>query len=165
VPFWGDRFPADASRKNLLSSSLAVNLSAKVEYAAIAVLELALRHGSAEPVRLREISELHGIPSSFLVQILLQLKSAGVIESTRGAAGGYRLMRSPADLTLGEIRAIVEGGAVGIATSAGSETPVVRCLLDVWQQVDASERQQLAALTFAELADRCRAGSEQMYYI
>ena len=62
-------------------------VSAKTEYACIAVLELAARHGQPEPVRIRQIAEAHGIPSRFLVQILLQLKSAGLVQSTRGAAG------------------------------------------------------------------------------
>jgi DNA-binding IscR family transcriptional regulator len=51
-----------------------MKLFAKTEYACIAVLELALRHGSGQPVRIREIAETHGIPARFLVQILLQLK-------------------------------------------------------------------------------------------
>ena len=68
-----------------------MSFSAKTEYACLAMLELALRDGSGEPVRLRDVAAAHRIPSPFLVQILLQLKSAGLVESTRGAAGGYRL--------------------------------------------------------------------------
>ena len=62
-------------------------VSAKTEYACIAVLELAARHAVGEPVRIRDIAEAHGVPSRFLVQILLQLKSAGLVQSIRGAAG------------------------------------------------------------------------------
>ena len=62
-------------------------VSAKTEYACIAVLELAARHGRGEPVRIRDIADAHGIPSRFLVQILLQLKTAGLVQSVRGAAG------------------------------------------------------------------------------
>jgi Rrf2 family protein len=88
-----------------------VNRSAKTEYACLAVLELAAQFGSGETLRVRMIADRQGIPSPFLVQILLQLKSAGVVESTRGAAGGYRLARDPATLSLGEVVAIIEGVA------------------------------------------------------
>ncbi len=62
-----------------------MKLSAKTEYACLAVLELAARYGTGEPVRIRTIADEHGIPSRFLVQILLQLKGAGFVASTRGA--------------------------------------------------------------------------------
>ena len=55
------------------------------------------------PVRIREISEAHGIPERYLVQILLQLKGAGLVASTRGASGGYRLARPAAEISLGEV--------------------------------------------------------------
>ncbi len=80
-----------------------VVISARTEYACIAVLALAARHASGETVRIREIADPHGIPSRFLVQILLQLKGAGLVESTRGAAGGYKLAKKPEQITLGQV--------------------------------------------------------------
>ena len=62
-----------------------MNISAKIEYACIAVLELAVNYNSGKPVRIRAIAQTHGIPSRFLVQILLQLKGANLVSSTRGA--------------------------------------------------------------------------------
>ena len=67
-----------------------MRISAKTEYACIAVMELGNCYGDGDPVRVRDIAERHGIPSRFLVQILLQLKAAGFVASTRGASGGYR---------------------------------------------------------------------------
>ena len=52
----------------------------------------------SSPLRIREISEAYRIPERYLVQILLQLKGAGLVVSTRGAAGGYRLARGVGDL-------------------------------------------------------------------
>ena len=66
-----------------------MKVSAKTDYACLAMLELAAHYGSKEPLRIRTIADEHGIPSRFLVQILLQLKGAGFVASTRGAAGGY----------------------------------------------------------------------------
>src|ERR1700735_2272211 len=77
-----------------------VKVSAKTEYACIAMLERSASFGSGEPVRIRKIAEDHGVPSRFLVQILLQLKGAGYVNSTRGAAGGYELIKPPDEISL-----------------------------------------------------------------
>jgi Rrf2 family protein len=78
-----------------------VNLSARTQYACKAVLELALHFDSGQPVQLRKIADSHAIPSRFLVQILQQLKAAGLVASVRGAAGGYRLTKPPCEMSLG----------------------------------------------------------------
>ncbi|MFO0870476.1 MAG: Rrf2 family transcriptional regulator [Pirellulales bacterium] len=142
-----------------------MNLPAKTEYACLAVLELATWYGTDEPVRARAIAERQGIPSPFLVQILLQLKCAGIVESTRGAAGGYRLVRDPAQLSLGEVVAIVEGGSGDFDSNATRQTPATRVLLQAWSEADMARRQALAELTFADLLERVRHRSESMYYI
>ena len=80
-----------------------MKLSAKTEYACLAMLQLAQEHASGEPVQIRRIAEEHGIPSRFLVQILLQLKGASLVVSTRGASGGYRLSRSPYEITIADV--------------------------------------------------------------
>ena len=97
-------------------------VSAKTEYACIAVLELAARHSRDEPVRIREIAEAHGVPSRFLVQILLQLKSAGLVQSIRGAAGGYVLAREPEEITLLDVMTVVDAQLGQPATSAARST-------------------------------------------
>lgn len=140
-------------------------LSAKVEYACIAVLELANQFGSREPVRLRTITATHGIPSPFLVQIMLQLKAAGLVETTRGASGGYQLTRDPATITLAQVKEIIEGPALGIVSNLADETAASRVLLDAWKRIDEAERELLAETSFKELVERVRGRSEKMYYI
>ena len=142
-----------------------MNISAKTEYACIAVLELAIHYGSHEPVRVRQIAEAHGIPSRFLVQILLQLKGSGLVNSTSGAAGGYQLNKDPAEVTLGEVMAVVEGQNTDLKSSAGLETPTSAALMDVWRDVAQVEREMLSSTTFADLAQRVRGATERMYYI
>jgi Rrf2 family protein len=142
-----------------------VNLSAKTEYACIAVLELATSYGSGEPVRIGKIAESHGIPPRFLVQILLQLKGAGLVSSTRGASGGYELIRDPADITLGEVIGVIEGPPTPLASNAGRKTGISRVLLSALNEVAASERQMLADITFDVLAQRVQGAPEGMYYI
>jgi Rrf2 family protein len=140
-------------------------VSAKTEYACIAVLELAARHAAAEPVRIREIAEAHGIPSRFLVQILLQLKSAGLVQSIRGAAGGYRLAREPEEMTLLDVMTVVDAQLGQATTTAKRGNATVRVLQRTWNEVAEKERELLAAVTFADLAERLRGAPEGMYYI
>jgi Rrf2 family protein len=140
-----------------------VNLSAKTEYACIAVLELAINYGG-DPVRIRSIAETHGVPSRFLVQILLQLKGAGIVASTRGAAGGYRLVRDPSELTLAEVMAVIDGRNDPVS-NASAETPGTRTLLEVWRRAADARQELLSRTSFAELVERVRGRTDNMYYI
>jgi Rrf2 family protein len=142
-----------------------MNVSAKTEYACLAVLELAAHFEHGEPVRVRAIAEAHGVPSRFLVQILLQLKGAGLVESTRGAAGGYRLLRSPEEITLAEVMAIMEGPPTDLKSNAARQTPKVRALLEAWRSAATAQQEILDSFTFAGLVERARGHSENMYYI
>lgn len=142
-----------------------MKVSAKTEYACIAMLELAANFGSGEPVRIRTIAEEHAIPPRFLVQILLQLKGAGLVNSTRGAAGGYHLLKPPAELTLGEVMAVIEGpNEAAMTSSASPHSMAAKTLLNVWNEISAIEREMLQKITFTELLDRCKR-EDGMYYI
>src|SRR3954451_20207828 len=140
-------------------------VSAKTEYACIAVLELAARHARGEAVRIREIAEAHGIPSRFLVQILLQLKSAGLVQSTRGAAGGYQLAKEPDEITLLDVMLVVDGQLAQAASSATRNTATTRVLHRTWKEVATKERELLDSVTFANLVERLKGAPEGMYYI
>src|ERR1700748_1237609 len=117
-----------------------MKLSAKTEYACIAMLELARRYDEGQPVRIREIADEHGIPSRFLVQILLQLKGAGFVTSTRGASGGYQLVKSPDEISLGEVMSVIEGADEPINSSASSESRSAKVLQVTWQEVADVQR-------------------------
>ncbi|HVX10380.1 MAG TPA: Rrf2 family transcriptional regulator [Pirellulales bacterium] len=142
-----------------------MKISAKTEYACIAMLELAERFGSGEPVRIRTIAEEHGVPARFLVQILLQLKGAGFVTSTRGASGGYQLVKAPEEISLGEVMSVIEGAAEPITSSASPESRSAKVLQAAWQEVADVERHALYSITFADLIERARKSSENMYYI
>jgi Rrf2 family protein len=142
-----------------------VNVSAKTEYACLAIMELAAHYGSGEPVRIGAIAEHHGIPPRFLVQILLQLKGAGLVTSTRGAAGGYRLMRDPARISLADVMSVVERQAETVTSNAAQPTAMARVLRSAWNEVRRVERTMLEGTTFADLVERVRGETEQMYYI
>ena len=144
-----------------------MKISAKTEYACIAMLELASQYGTGEPVRIRRIAERHDVPPRFLVQILLQLKGAGLVMSIRGAAGGYQMIKTPQEVSLGQIMAVIEGSTEenGKTSSASPDSPVVKVLLKTWKDVAAVERQMLQNISLAELLERVKEQDEQMYHI
>jgi Rrf2 family protein len=144
-----------------------MRISAKTEYACIAMLELASQYTSGEPVRIRRIAERHNVPSRFLVQILLQLKGAGLVGSTRGAAGGYQLLNPPAEISLGQVMEVIDGApdSAGQTTAASPDSSAVQVLQHAWQDVAAVERKMLEAISFADLLDRMKEQGERMYHI
>lgn len=142
-----------------------MNISAKTEYACIAVLELAARFESGKPVRIRDIADANAIPARFLVQILLQLKSAGIVGSTRGAAGGYQLVRAPDEITLAEVMAVSDGQASQPVSSVERQTAASEALMDAWQKVATVQTEMLESITLADLVECIRGQPENMYYI
>jgi Rrf2 family protein len=141
-----------------------MKLSAKSEYACVATLELAAAYGTNEPVRIRKIADQHGIPSRFLVQILLQLKGAGIVVSTRGALGGYQLARAPHEISLGEVMSVIEGPDELPPCCVSADSRAARVLRSAWNEVIVVQHDMLAEVSFGELLDRARE-AESMYYI
>lgn len=141
-----------------------MNISAKTEYACIAILELAKNASGTEPLRIKDIADSHGIPSRFLVQILLQLKSAGIVKSIRGAAGGYRLAIKPEEITLFRVMNVIEGNQT-IESNLKELTPISRVLNQVWSSLLKSNIETLEDISFADLVDKVKSQPENMYYI
>jgi Rrf2 family protein len=140
-----------------------MNLSAKTEYACLAMLELAKEYDSGEPVQLRRIVAEQGIPARFLVQILLQLKGASLVASTRGAAGGYRLARPPGEITLADVIEVIEGDDRP-TSSCANKSPLARALLGFCREMSQLQRDRLEAETLADLVD-VATQREPMYFI
>ena len=141
-----------------------MTVSAKVDYACRALLELARHHNTGQPVSLRQITDHHDLPGQFLVQILSQLKSVGLITSTRGAAGGYRLAKSPGDVSLWDVVSAIDG-MPATGTLATDEAPFVRCLQQVWNELSAARQEYLRATSLQDLLDASRSEAGVMYYI
>ena len=85
-----------------------MRVSAKVDYAVRAGAELAAASG-AGPVKGDTIAKAQGIPLKFLENILLDLKHAGLVQSQRGAEGGYWLAKEPAEISVADVIRAVEG--------------------------------------------------------
>lgn len=90
----------------------------RTEYGLIALVHLVDRHG--EFVSVREVCDRHPIPRRLVAEVLKDLGRAGLVESQRGASGGYCLTRAAEDVTLGEVISALEG-APSLTSCASNE--------------------------------------------
>ncbi len=91
-----------------------MKLSLRGEYALRALLVLGLNYDGSV-VRIQAISEQQNIPKRFLEQILNDLKSAGIVQSRRGVAGGYRLAKRPDQISLASVVRHIEGALAPVS--------------------------------------------------
>ena len=132
-----------------------MRVSAKTDYALRAAVELAAAEESGAPVKGERLATSQSIPLRFLENILLQLRHAGIVESRRGAEGGYRLARPAAEITLADVIRAIDGPLAGVSGHRpetldfqGRSEP----LRDVWVAVRASLRSVLEHVTLADVA-------------
>jgi Rrf2 family protein len=85
-----------------------LKISHKGLYALQAMMTLARRHDQGA-IKIRDIAAESDLPEKFLELILLELKNARIVDSVRGARGGYRLRREPAQIPLSDIIRLVDG--------------------------------------------------------
>src|SRR5262245_20154391 len=141
-----------------------MKISAKAEYACLAMLELAAQRSKGQPVSIKAIADRHEISSGFLIQILLQLKGAGLTSSSRGAAGGYQLARAPEKINVAEIIGAIDGPPkTASALSTLPESGLTQAILATWHRVQQAERGILEKLTLADLLTQAR-DSEMLSY-
>ncbi|MBD0315178.1 MAG: Rrf2 family transcriptional regulator [Nitrospiraceae bacterium] len=149
-----------------------MRVSQRVTYGIMAAVDLAMHVRQDVPVQARLIARHQGIPIRFLEQVLHSMKKAGLVESIRGAQGGYRLSRKPADLSVADIMEALDGPVFhqsfyGSGSASGA-TGADRLLGHVWDEVQRAERNVLEKITIDQLAARQQAIEEQrnpMYHI
>lgn len=86
-----------------------MKLSTKGRYGIKAMVDLGKEHDEITVVNLGTLAGLQGISEAYLERILSSLRAAGLVETVRGAFGGYRLLKPPKDITVGEIIHALEG--------------------------------------------------------
>jgi Rrf2 family protein len=132
-----------------------VRISAKADYAVRAAIELARKHGSERPTKGEALAQAQDIPLKFLENILADLRHARIVRSQRGADGGYRLDREPAEITVADIIRAVDGPLASIRGQRPEDVPysgTAEPLQQVWIAVRASLRGVLESTTLADLA-------------
>lgn len=147
------------------SQKTIVQPSARVEYALLALLEIASQSDQKEPLKISEITAKQAIPDRYLEQILTNLRRSGIVQSQRGAKGGYVLSREPWQITLLEIITSVEGDRSDKSTSGST---VEKSLIhEVWQQAKSASQTVLSHYTLQDLCQRRDAyrQTNPMYHI
>jgi Rrf2 family protein len=134
--------------------------NAKVEYALRAVLDLALQPPGAA-VQSREIAHRQGVPEAYLDQVLSLLRRHGLVESIRGAGGGYRLGRRPHELTVADvIRACNGPEIVSSARRAEPGEGGASVIQELCSRVESAVQRMLEETTVRDLVERKRALDE-----
>jgi Rrf2 family protein len=131
-----------------------VRISAKADYAVRATAELALSPDRT-PIKGDQIAQAQHIPLKFLLNILTELKHAGIVQSHRGAEGGYRLAKPASKISLADVIRAVEGPLANVHESRPEELEYLGAagaLRDVWIAVRANLRAVLESVTIEDLA-------------
>jgi Rrf2 family protein len=136
-----------------------MKITARVDYALLAVFELAL-HTGGRPLQAKEIADRQQIPLRFLEQILIQLKNAGIVKSVRGAAGGYLLARLPEKITLKNVVEAVDGEVALLESPVNPGSVVAR----VWREIENEFLARLDSVTVHDLVRRKQAEDQILFY-
>jgi len=130
-----------------------VRVSAKAEYAVRAAIELAASDGE-NPVKKSVIVEAQKIPPKFLENILAELRHAGLVESQRGADGGYWLTKPASEISVADVMRAVEGPLASVRSQrpeALEYDGVAEPLQKVWVALRASIRDVLESTSLEQL--------------
>jgi Rrf2 family protein len=137
-----------------------MRISQKLDYACRAMAQLAKRHDGRTITRLEELAQREAVSANFLVQILNDLRRAGLVESRRGKSGGYLLSRLPDQIALREIADAVEPSLLSFSTRTEGESGVA--VRKAWEAVAGELRGHLERITLVQLAE---GGEAPMFYI
>lgn len=138
-----------------------LQLTKRTEYGLIALVHLAGRRGGRTSAR--EISERYQVPRRLLAEVLKHLARAGLVESQRGAQGGFELVRDPSTITVGEVVTELEGaptlascdvadlfsrGDCDVLHHCPIRSPLQRIREGIWRQMEHTTLEQLADPNF-----------------
>ena len=132
-----------------------MRVSAKELYGLRAMSEFA-RHYGQGPLSLAEVARVQGISQAYLEQIAIDLRRAGLLESRRGAYGGYLLARAPDDTTAGDVIRALEGSILPVQCVAEDRcvpcTHEAKCTArGLWEKVRDRLVETLDSITLADL--------------
>lgn len=132
-----------------------MKISTKGKYGLKAMIDLALNSNSnGSSVSLKSIAERQNIPEAYLEQLISYLKKANLVNSVRGASGGYFLAKQPKDITVGEILKTLEGSMVLVGCVDGSIScdEKNQCISRiVWEKIQTGINQAIDNFTLEDL--------------
>ncbi len=134
-----------------------MKLTTKGRYGLRAVIDLAV-YAKNEPVSLAEVAERQNISISYLEQLIAKLKKAGIVQSTRGAQGGYSLAKAPEEISVGDILRSLEGNLSPVDCSAVDGEGESECASSnfcvtkyVWKRISDSINDTVNGIFLSEL--------------
>lgn len=127
-----------------------MKISAKIDYACRALLELSLHWPNQEPLQVETIAGRQKIPQKFLTQILIHLKQIGYVESVRGKKGGYLLRRLPREIKLNDI---MENFQDANNSRDEKSNPIFS---PIWREVNRDFLKTMEKFNFEDICNRKR---------
>lgn len=138
-----------------------MKISTRGEYGVRAMVALAHHYGDG-PMSITEIAKESSVPTAYLEQLIAPLRRAGLVESKRGAHGGYTLARTPDTVRIGDVYRVMEGPVAPMECVSEDVNEQTCPLIDgcetrpIWIKVRDSIAEALDSTTLADLATRKR---------
>jgi Rrf2 family protein len=149
---------ANKRPRSIFPGTGAVHFSTRGEYGVRMMVELARHHG-AGPISLAEMADHENLPRPYLEQLVVSLREAGLVHSTRGAHGGYELTREPAEIKMGEVLRALEGPIAPMVCASEDPSHAAICertgycnVNHLWMTVQRAISDALDSITLADLA-------------
>src|SRR6478752_2082383 len=142
-----------------------MKVSTRGEYGVRAMVALAKNYGEG-PLSIAAIARESSVPYAYLEQLIVPLRRAGLVESKRGAQGGYSLTRSPELMTVGDVYRVMEGPVAPMDCVSENEADQTCPLIEgcetrpVWLKVRDSIANTLDSMTLADLISQGQARRE-----
>lgn len=132
-------------------------ISTRGRYALLVLLDLAERQGEEGYLPLKELAERHEISEKYLEAIVKSLVQAKILKGSRGKGGGYRLVRSPEECTLGSVLRQTEGDLAPVSCLEEGEVVCEKAsecpTLPTWMRLNSMIQQFLDSVTLAQLME------------
>lgn len=139
-----------------------MKLSTRTRYGVRLMIDLAMRFGEG-PVYLREIASKEDISEKYLSQIIMPLKSAGLVHSHRGVKGGYELALEPSQITMLDVVQALEGKneiLACIGPQDGCQRATQCVARNLWIKVQSAMDNTLVAVTLSELVEQVKTSNK-----
>lgn len=133
-----------------------MKISTKIRYGTRAMLELACHYGEG-PIELKEIAKRESISLKYLEQVIVPLRTAGLVKSVRGSKGGYSLAKPPSEICLNDLIEILEGPLNLIECLNDSKVcqKIPTCVTrDIWKEVSEAIQGIFHSVTLEDMVDR-----------
>jgi len=140
-----------------------MRISAKIDYACRALIELSLHWPNNIPMQINTIAQNQQIPEKFLTQIMLSLKQIGFVQSVRGKRGGYLLTKAPQKIWLNDL--VKSFGSIGYSAAENKHNGHSDHTMDlIWDEIDETVLKTMGEFNFETICDRKRSSDRSFTF-